>query len=93
MSNSWSTSGKSDFVHALGCRVTAQDCPGKFCVRRIDQQLIDCIKIEYSLLGGALGAERTIVQRHCFSWETPRQYNFESANFIAEKYCCHCAGS
>ena len=42
---------------------------------------------------GALGAEKKIVQKRCFSWQTPRQWNFESANLIVEKFCCHCAGS
>ena len=42
------------------------------------------IKITFCVFegGGSLGAERKIVQKRCFSWETPRQYNFESANFI-----------
>ena len=32
------------------------------------------IKVKFSLLrGGALGAERKIVQKRLFSWETPRQ--------------------
>ena len=34
------------------------------------------IKIKFAFLrggGGALGAERKIVEKHCFSWEMPRQ--------------------
>ena len=51
------------------------------------------IKIFFLLLrAGALGAERKIAPKRLFSWETPRQYNFESANVIVEKFCCHCAG-
>ena len=52
------------------------------------------IKIKFALLRGlGEGVERRIVQEHWFSWETPRQYNLEIANFIVEKCCCHCAGS
>ena len=52
------------------------------------------IKINFWLLrGGGLGAERKIVQKRLFSWETPRQSNFESENLIVENFCCHCAGS
>ena len=54
------------------------------------------IKIKFALLRG-VGLEGREEKRPktllFFSWETPRQYNFESANFIVEKFCCHCAGS
>ena len=42
---------------------------------------------------GQLEAERKFVQKSCFSWETPWQEHFESANVIVEKSCCHCAGT
>ena len=49
------------------------------------------IKIKFSVFEGG-GREENRPKR-CFSWETPRQPNFEIANFIVEKFCCHCAGS
>ena len=43
--------------------------------------------------GGGLGGREENRPKRCFSWETPQQNNFERANFIVEKFCCHCAGS
>ena len=38
-------------------------------------------------------AERIVVQNAVFRGKMSRQFNFESATFIVEKFCCHCAGS
>ena len=52
------------------------------------------IKIKFALLRGVgLGDREETRPKTLFSWETPRQYNFECANFIVENVCCHCAGS
>ena len=54
------------------------------------------IKIKFAVLrGGGMGGREENRQKRCFFslGETPRQLNFESANFIVEKFCCHCAGS
>ena len=54
------------------------------------------MKIKFATLRGGggekWGAERENRPKHCFFFvETPRQLNFECANFIVEKFCCHCA--
>ena len=52
------------------------------------------IEITFALLRrvGLRGREENR-PKMLFSGETPRQYNFECANFIVEKFGCHCAGS
>ena len=52
------------------------------------------IKIKFVFFRGGLAGGREENCPKCyFSWEAPRQYNFESENFIVEKVCCHGAGS
>ena len=52
------------------------------------------IKIKFALLrGGWAGGQRGKLSKTLFFVGTPRQYNFESENFIVEKFCCHGAGS
>ena len=43
---------------------------------------------------GHWGREENHTQNAVFFcwWETPRQYNFESAILIVENFCWHCAG-
>ena len=54
----------------------------------------ETIKINFRFLrGGGLGGREENRPKSCFSCEMPRQQHFESANFIVEKFCCHCAGS
>ena len=51
------------------------------------------IKKKICTFEGGIGAERKIVPKRFSSWETPRQQNYESDNFIVEKLGCRCAGS
>ena len=51
-------------------------------------------KIKFALFrGGGQGGREENNPKRYFSWETSWQYNFESANFIVEKFCCHGTGS
>ena len=43
--------------------------------------------------GGGLGGQRGKTSKTLFFVGNATTINFESANFIVEKFCCHCAGS
>ena len=54
------------------------------------------INVSFVELVGIGGREENRPKRFFFGGgggETPQQDNFGSANFIVEKFCCHCAGS
>ena len=59
------------------------------CQRRRD----DNINKICAFVGGRIGGRDENRPKTLFSWETPRQSNLEIANFIVEKFSCHCAGS
>ena len=64
-------------------------------IRDSETTIIIIIIIIFANLRGG-GGQRGKSSKMLFFFvcgKTPRQYNFESANFIVEKFCCHYAGS
>ena len=65
---------------------------GAICPRLV-QKVLWCCSCDSLVLVFCFWPLILIVPKRCVSRETPRQQTFESAIFIVEKICCHCAGS
>ena len=51
------------------------------------------IKIKFAVLGGGHWGQRGKSSKTLLFVGNATTINFESVNFIVEKFCCHCAGS